>query len=42
MFPGIEEPNAPTLGDHLITVSGKLLVLDKLLNKLHEDSQMRH
>ena len=34
LFEGIEEPDAPTLGEHLITTSGKMMILDKLLEKL--------
>ena len=33
LFHGIEPTDAPELGDHLINVSGKMFVLDKLLRK---------
>jgi SWI/SNF-related matrix-associated actin-dependent regulator of chromatin subfamily A member 5 len=31
LFEGIEDPSLPTLGDHLINTSGKMIVLDKIL-----------
>lgn len=34
LFEGIEPADAPSLGEHLIENSGKLIVLDKLLKKL--------
>jgi len=34
MFEGVEDPNAPLLGEHLINTSGKMIVMDKLLTKL--------
>ena len=37
LFGGIEDPTAPLLGDHLINVSGKMIILDKLLSKLYEN-----
>ena len=36
LFDGVEEPNAPLHGEHLITVSGKMRVLDKLLAHLKQ------
>ena len=36
LFDGVEEPNAPLHGEHLITVSGKMRVLDKLLAHLQQ------
>jgi len=38
LFEGIEEEGLPALGHHLITVSGKMQVLDKLLIKLKAGS----
>lgn len=35
LFPGVEEEGAPILGEHIIEASGKMKVLDKLLQKLH-------
>jgi hypothetical protein len=35
---GIEAEDAPELGDHIIKMSGKMQVLDKLLRKAHADS----
>lgn len=35
LFEGIEPEDAPVLGEHIIGVSGKLMVLDKLLKKLY-------
>jgi len=35
LFEGVEDPNAPTYGDHIIEHSGKMIVLDKLLTKLY-------
>lgn len=37
IFEDIEQDDQPLYGDHLINVSGKMLVLDKLLNKLHKE-----
>lgn len=34
LFEGVEEETQPTTDDHLISTSGKMLVLDKLLTKL--------
>ena len=34
LFDGVEDVNAPLHGDHLITVCGKMIVLDKLLQHL--------
>ncbi len=36
LFDGVEEQDAPLLGDHLINTCGKMMVLDKLLVKLFE------
>jgi len=35
LFEGVEDPSLPVLGEHLVQVCGKMLVLDKLLKKLH-------
>ena len=40
LFEGIEEEGLPPLGEHLVTVSGKMLVLDKLLDKLFGKHQV--
>ena len=32
-----EDEELPALGDHLITASGKMIILDKLLSKLFEE-----
>ena len=34
LFEGIEEEGLPVLGQHIINVSGKLIILDKLIQKL--------
>ncbi len=34
LFEGVEKEGLPLLGEHLINVSGKMVVLDKLLAKL--------
>ena len=34
LFPEVEDMTLPALGEHLIDISGKLCVLDKLLKKL--------
>lgn len=34
LFEGAEDPSLPVLGDHLIETSGKMMILDKILNKL--------
>ena len=34
LFEGVEDESLPTLGEHLITVSGKMMVLDKILGRL--------
>jgi len=36
IFPGVEKEGLPLLGEHLINVSGKMIVLDKLLRKLYK------
>lgn len=38
LFDDIEDVNQPVYGDHLITVCGKMRVLDKLLNKVYNSS----
>ena len=38
LFHGIEAEDAPELGDHIIKMSGKMQVLDKLLRKAHADN----
>lgn len=40
LFQGIEEPGLPPLGNHLVDISGKMIVLDKLLNKLKGKHQV--
>lgn len=40
LFQGVEEPGLPPLGEHLIDVSGKMMVLDKLLKKLKGNHQV--
>jgi len=40
LFYGVEEPNLPTLGAHLWKVSGKMRILDQLLNKLKHNHQV--
>ncbi len=34
LFPNVEPPDAPMYGDHIIFASGKMRILDKLLDKL--------
>ena len=34
LFAGVEEPNAPLHGDHLVTTCGKMIILDRLLAHL--------
>lgn len=34
LFEGVEDPSSPTLGDHLVKTSGKMIILDKILEKL--------
>ncbi len=36
LFDGIEDPNLPEVGDHLIINSSKMRILDKLLTKLKQ------
>ena len=36
LFPGVEDRTLPALGDHLIQNCGKMVLLDKLLKRLHE------
>ena len=38
LFEGVEEVGLPQLGAHLINVSGKMIILDKLLTKLRKES----
>jgi SWI/SNF-related matrix-associated actin-dependent regulator of chromatin subfamily A member 5 len=38
LFPNVEPPEAPPLGDHLITSCGKLKILDQLLAKLYKET----
>ena len=40
LFHGVEDPSLPTLGDHIHEVSGKMIVLNKLLNKLKHNHQV--
>ena len=35
LFEGAEEANLPVLGDHLAQTSGKMIILDKLLDKFY-------
>jgi SWI/SNF-related matrix-associated actin-dependent regulator of chromatin subfamily A member 5 len=37
LFPGVEPTNAPPVGEHLVAASGKLIVLDRLLEKLYKE-----
>lgn len=37
LFEGVEDKDAPLHGDHLFEVSGKMILLDKLLAKLHKN-----
>ena len=41
LFPNIEPEDAPSMGDHLITTSGKLTILDRLLFKLQKEGGHR-
>ena len=34
LFEGVEEEGLPILGQHVINVSGKMIILDKLISKL--------
>ena len=34
LFAGVEDPNAPLHGDHLVTTCGKMIILDRLLAHL--------
>ena len=34
LFEGVEDPNKSPYGEHLITSSGKMIILDKILEKL--------
>ena len=36
LFPGAEDRTLPPLGEHLVENCGKMVVLDKLLKRLHE------
>lgn len=36
LFPGIEDRTLPPLGEHLVKTCGKMVLLDKLLKRLHE------
>jgi SWI/SNF-related matrix-associated actin-dependent regulator of chromatin subfamily A member 5 len=37
LFPGVEDRTLPPLGEHLVENCGKMVLLDKLLKKLHEN-----
>ena len=37
MFPELEDPDLPALGEHLIEGSGKFKVLDMFLKKLYNE-----
>jgi SWI/SNF-related matrix-associated actin-dependent regulator of chromatin subfamily A member 5 len=39
LFDGVEEKGLPPLGEHIVTQSGKMVVLDKLLKKLNEEKR---
>jgi SWI/SNF-related matrix-associated actin-dependent regulator of chromatin subfamily A member 5 len=36
LFPGVEDRTLPPLGEHLVESCGKMVLLDKLLKRLHE------
>ncbi|CAJ1954328.1 unnamed protein product [Cylindrotheca closterium] len=36
LFPGVEDRTLPPLGEHLVENCGKMVLLDKLLKRLHE------
>lgn len=38
LFPDVEDRSLPALGEHLIEVSGKLKVVDRLLSKLYKEN----
>lgn len=40
LFEGVEDPSLPTLGDHLINVSGKMMILDQILKSVENKSQV--
>ena len=40
LFDGVEDSNEPSLGDHLITASGKMIILDKILERLKYNHQV--
>ena len=40
LFEGVEDPSLPTLGEHLIEASGKMMILDKLLEKVKNNHQV--
>jgi len=37
LFPNVEPADAPPIGEHLVTSSGKMIILDKLLSKLYKE-----
>lgn len=39
LFEGVEPADAPSLGEHIVQASGKLIVLDKLLKKLFTEGR---
>ena len=39
LFEGIEPEDAPSLGEHIVEASGKLIILDKLLKKLWSEGK---
>jgi SWI/SNF-related matrix-associated actin-dependent regulator of chromatin subfamily A member 5 len=39
MFRQLEPPNLPDFGEHLVTASSKLTVLDLLLTKIYADGE---
>jgi SWI/SNF-related matrix-associated actin-dependent regulator of chromatin subfamily A member 5 len=41
LFPNIEPEDAPSMGEHLIETSGKLIILDRLLRKLYAEGGHR-
>lgn len=40
LFEGVEDPSNPSHGEHLVTTSGKMIILDKILEKLKYNHQV--
>ena len=40
LFPETEDPNLPVLGDHLYQTSGKMIIVNKILEKLKYNHQV--